>query len=124
MCLVNETSAEEVSVTYVNPKDLDQLEEWMKEKPIPYISNDKFSQEGIFQYWAGCPSGHTHVNQVYPDVVRMWRQTVPWLSCIWRWDRTSLFFSWKTAKYSQEKNNGQDPGKHIEGINQYEIADL
>ena len=32
---------------------LDQLEEWMKEKPIPYMSNDKFSQEGIFQYWAG-----------------------------------------------------------------------
>ena len=29
----------------------DQLEEWMKKKPIPYISNDKFSQEGIFDYW-------------------------------------------------------------------------
>ena len=50
------------------------LEEWMKEKPIPYISNDKFSQEGIFDYWAGCLSGHAHVNQTYPDVVRMWRQ--------------------------------------------------
>jgi hypothetical protein len=23
----------------------------MKEKPIPYISNDKFSQEVIFDYW-------------------------------------------------------------------------
>ena len=51
-------------------------------------------------------------------------ETVPWLPCIWRWDRTSLFFSWKTAWYSQEKNHGQDPGNHIEGINQYEIADL
>ena len=50
MRLANETSAEEVRVSYVNPKTLNQLEEWMKEKPIPYISNDKFSQEGIFDY--------------------------------------------------------------------------
>ena len=50
MRLANETSAQEVRVSYVNPKALDQLEEWMKEKPIPYIGNDKFSQEGIFQY--------------------------------------------------------------------------
>ena len=74
MCLANETSAEEVRVSYVNPKVLDQLEEWMKEKSIPCISHDKFSQEGIFQYWAGCLPGHAHVNQTYPDVVRMWRQ--------------------------------------------------
>ena len=47
----------------------------MKEKPIPYISNYKFSQDGIFQYWAGRLPGHTHVNQVYPDLVRMWRQS-------------------------------------------------
>ena len=63
--LANETSAEQhrVSTTprYVKPKTLDQLEEWMKEKPIPYMSNDKFSQKDI------------------------------------RWDRASLFFSWKTA---------------------------
>jgi hypothetical protein len=44
MRLANETSAEELRVSYVKPKALDQLEEWMKEKPIPYISNDKFSQ--------------------------------------------------------------------------------
>jgi len=31
MRLANETSAEEVRVSYVNPKALDQLEEWMKE---------------------------------------------------------------------------------------------
>ena len=43
-------------------------------KPIPYISHDKFSQEDIFQYCPGCLSGHTHVNQTYPDVGRMWRQ--------------------------------------------------
>ena len=42
---------------------LDQLEEWMKEKPFPYISNDKFSQEGIFDYWAVRLTGHAHVNQ-------------------------------------------------------------
>jgi hypothetical protein len=46
----------------------------MKEKPIPYISHDKFSQEDIFEYWAGRLSGHPHVNQTYPDIVRMWRQ--------------------------------------------------
>jgi hypothetical protein len=63
-----------ISCRHVNPKALDQLDEWMKEKPIPYISNDKFSQEDIFQYWSGRLSGHTHVNQTYPDVVRMWRQ--------------------------------------------------
>jgi hypothetical protein len=76
--LANETSAEQHRVStgprYVKPKALDQLEEWMKEKPIPYLSNDKFSQEGIFQYWAGRLPGHAHVNQTYPDVVRMWRQ--------------------------------------------------
>ncbi len=56
------------------PQALDQLEEWMKEKPIPYISDDKFSQEDIFDYWVGRLSGHAHVHQTYPDVVRMWRQ--------------------------------------------------
>ena len=74
MRLADETSTEDLRVSYVKPKTLYQLEEWMKENPIPYISNDKFSQEGIFQYWAGCLSGHSHVNQTYPDVVRMWRQ--------------------------------------------------
>jgi hypothetical protein len=47
----------------------------MKKKPIPYISNDKFSQEDIFDYRTGRLPGHVHVNQTYPsDVVRMWRQ--------------------------------------------------
>jgi hypothetical protein len=40
---------------------------WMKEKPIPYISNDKFSQEVIVHYWSGRLSGHAHVNQTYPE---------------------------------------------------------
>ena len=44
------------------------------EKPIPYISNDNFSQEGIFDYWNGKLSGHDHVKRTYSDVVRMWRQ--------------------------------------------------
>jgi hypothetical protein len=30
---------------------------WKKEKPIPYISNDKFSQEVIFHYWLGVCQG-------------------------------------------------------------------
>jgi hypothetical protein len=50
---------------YGKPQALDQLEEWMKENPIPYISNDKFSQEGIFDYWDVRLSGHAHVNQTY-----------------------------------------------------------
>ncbi len=75
MRLAKETITQEVRVSYVNPKALDQLEEWMKENPIPYISNDKFSQECIFQCWAGRLSGHSDVNQTYPDLVRMWRQS-------------------------------------------------
>jgi hypothetical protein len=59
---------------YDKPQGLDQLEEWIKENPIPYISHDNFSQEDIVHYWGGRLSGHTHVNQTYPDVVRMWRQ--------------------------------------------------
>ncbi len=57
MRLSNEATAEQLRAStaprYVKPQALDQLEEWMKEKPIPYISNDKFSQEGIFDNWAG-----------------------------------------------------------------------
>ncbi len=51
-----------------------QVERWLLEKPIPYISNNNFRQEGIFDYWNGKLSGHTHVKRTYPDVVRMWRQ--------------------------------------------------
>ena len=76
--LRNEATTEQLrgSTTprYVKPQALDQLEEWMKEKPIPYISNDKFSQEDIFHYLAGRLSGHAHVNPTYPHVVRMWGQ--------------------------------------------------
>ena len=53
---------------YCKSQALDQLEEWMKEKPIPYISNDKFSQEDIFDYRAGRLPGHAHVNQTYPGM--------------------------------------------------------
>ena len=53
---------------------VDQLEGWLLEKPIPYISNDNFSQEGIFDYWNDNLPGHAHVKRTYPDVVRMWRQ--------------------------------------------------
>ncbi len=51
-------------------------------------------------------------------------ETVPWLLSIWRWDRESLLFTWKTTWCSQEKYYGQDPGNHIEGINQYDVVDL
>ena len=50
MRLSNEVTTEQLRASteprYVKPQALDQLEEWMKEKPIPYITNDKFSQEG------------------------------------------------------------------------------
>ena len=75
MCLGYESQVRVSTVRrYDNPQALDQLEEWMKEKPVPYISNDKFSQEDIFRNWTGCLSGYGHVNRTYPDVVRMWRQ--------------------------------------------------
>jgi len=47
MRLSNEATAEQLRAStvprYVKSQTLDQLEEWMKEIPIPYISNDKFS---------------------------------------------------------------------------------
>ncbi len=53
---------------------VDQLEGWLLEKPIPYISNDNFSQKDMFDYWNGKLPGHVHVKGTYLDVVRMWRQ--------------------------------------------------
>jgi hypothetical protein len=53
---------------------VDQLEGWLLEKPIPYISNDNSSQECIFDYWNDQLSGHADVKRTYPDVVSMWRQ--------------------------------------------------
>jgi hypothetical protein len=53
--------------TYGNPQALDQLEEWIKENPIPSISHDNFSREDIFHYWGGRLPGHAHVNQKHPD---------------------------------------------------------
>ncbi len=81
-------------------------------------------QEGIFHYWYGQLPGHVHVNRTYPDVVRIWRQFPWWFPCIWRVDRATLYFSWKTAWCSQEIHYGQDAGKHIEDRNQNQIADL
>ncbi len=49
---------------------VDQLERWLLEKPIPYISKDNFSQEDIFDYWNGKLPGHAHVKRTYPHVVR------------------------------------------------------
>jgi hypothetical protein len=75
MCLSYESQVRDSTVRrYDKSQTLDQLQKWMKEKPIPYISKDKFSQEVIFDYWTGRLSGYVHVNQTYPDVVSMWRQ--------------------------------------------------
>ena len=101
----------QVRVSTVKSQDLDELEEWIKEKPVPYTSHDKFSQEDIFQYWSGSLSGHDHVNQTYPNVFRMWRQ---FHGCPVLENNMTL----------SRKKLGTDPGNHIEVINQYEVADL
>ncbi len=48
-------------------------------------------------------------------------ETVPWLPWIWRRDRESLYCRWKTTWWSQEKDHGQDSGKHIEVRNEYKL---
>jgi hypothetical protein len=73
MCLSNKSDKTAVRVS-PSQAQVDQLEGWLLEKPISYISNDNFSQEGIFDYWNGKLSGHAHVKRTYPGVVRMWRQ--------------------------------------------------
>jgi hypothetical protein len=73
MCLTNESDRTTVR-TSPSQTQVDQVEGWLLEKPIPYISNDNFNQEGIFDDWNGKLSGHPHVKRTYPDVVRMWRQ--------------------------------------------------
>ena len=60
MRLPNESDKTTVRVS-PSQAQVDQLEEWLLEKPIPYISNDNFSQEDIFDYWNGKLSGHAHV---------------------------------------------------------------
>jgi hypothetical protein len=79
MRLTNESIAEQLRAStaprYVKAQALDQWGEWIKETPFPYISNDNFSQKDISHYWAGRLPGQDHVNQTYPDVVRMWRPT-------------------------------------------------
>ena len=61
MRLSNEATEEQLRSStaprYVKPQALDQLEEWMKEKPIPYISNDKFSQKTSFSIGLGVCQG-------------------------------------------------------------------
>jgi hypothetical protein len=73
MSLANESDKTAVRVSPAQTQ-ADQIEGWLLEKPIPYISNDNFSQEDIFDHWNGKLSGHAHVKRTYPDVVRMWRQ--------------------------------------------------
>ena len=73
MRLANESDKTAVR-TSPSQAQVDQLEEWLLEKPIPYISNDNFSQEGIFDYWNGKLPGHAHVKRTYPDVTGAGKQ--------------------------------------------------
>ncbi len=134
MCRIHETTTEQLRVSttprYVKPQSLDQLEEWMKENPIPYISNVQSGRYlSLFSdYWSGRQSGHVHVNQTYPDVVRMWRQfhgcPVSGVGIEWVFFSDGKQHDDLNFFESQEKDHGQDPGKHIEVINQYDVADL
>jgi hypothetical protein len=72
MSLVNESDTTSVKAS-PSQAQVDQFEGWLLEKPIPYISNDNFSQEGIFDYRNDHLTGYAHVKRTYPDVVRMWR---------------------------------------------------
>ena len=60
MCLTNESGKTSVRAS-PSQTQVDQLGGWLLEKPIPYISNDNFSQEDIFDYWNGQLPGHAHV---------------------------------------------------------------
>ncbi len=60
MSLVNESDKTEVRVS-PSEAQVDQLEGWLLEKPILYISNDNFRQEDIFDYWNDHLPGHAHV---------------------------------------------------------------
>jgi hypothetical protein len=60
MSLTNESDKTTVTVS-PSQTQVDQFEGCLLEKPIPYISNDNFSQEGIFDHWTGKLSGHDHV---------------------------------------------------------------
>jgi hypothetical protein len=62
MRLVNESDKTEVRVTQ-SQAQVDQIEGWLLEKPIGYISNDNFSQQGIFDYCNDPLSGHAHVKK-------------------------------------------------------------
>ncbi len=62
MCLTNESDKTSVRVS-PSQAQVDQFEGWLLEKPIPYISNANFSQEGIFDYWNGKLPGHVHVKR-------------------------------------------------------------
>jgi hypothetical protein len=73
MRLANESDKTAVRVSPSQTR-VDQFEGWLLEKPSPYISNDNFRQEDIFDYCNDHLSGNTHVKRTYPDVVRMWRQ--------------------------------------------------
>ncbi len=70
MCLVNETHESPVRPSSSGSSSgghvkspVDQFEEWLLEKPIPYISDDNSNQEDIFHYCHDHLSGQTHVDR-------------------------------------------------------------
>ena len=57
MRLANETSAQAVRVSYVNPKALDQLEEWMKENRFPICVMTNSVRKASFSIGLGVCQG-------------------------------------------------------------------
>jgi hypothetical protein len=102
---------------------VDQLEGWILEKPIPYISNDNFSQEGIFDYWNGKLTGHDHVKRTYPDVVRMWRQ---FHGCPASGGGIERVFTAVGKQHDALKKSTMDKTLEstLKGRNEYQIADM
>ena len=60
MRLANESDKTAVRAS-LSQAQVDQFEGCLLEKPIPYISNDNFSQQDIFYYLNDQLSGHAHV---------------------------------------------------------------
>jgi hypothetical protein len=74
MRLSYETQADHLNITNMWQTTGFRSTGGMDQRNTNSFSHDNFSQEGIFLYWSGRLPGHAHVNQTYPDVVKMWRQ--------------------------------------------------
>jgi len=78
-------------------------------------------RKNIFHYWGGRLSGHTHDNQTYNDVVWMWRQ---FYGCPESGGGIEWVFFEDGNHHHDVMDKTLESRKHIEDINQYDVADL